>query len=110
MTKQQVIDAAVAVVEEMRWEDGLIPYKTGNLRQALDYTITGNTIDIYIRTADNNNGSNEDGSIAPYAPYTNEPWISPRWHGNQNPNEGWWQRFAAEFAKRLATKLRGELR
>jgi len=28
---------------------------------------------------------------APYAPYTNEPWISPRWHGKQNPHENWIQ-------------------
>lgn len=32
-----------------------------------------------------------DESIAPYMPYTNEPWISPKWKGKQNPNEGWWQ-------------------
>ena len=25
----------------------------------------------------------------PYAPYTNEPWLSPKWNGAQNPNEGW---------------------
>ena len=26
----------------------------------------------------------EEG-IAPYMPYTNEPWISPKWHGRKNP-------------------------
>lgn len=31
-----------------------------------------------------------DESIAPYFPYTNEPWTSPRWNGKPNPNEGWW--------------------
>jgi len=29
--------------------------------------------------------------LAPYAPFTNEPWISPRWHGKPNPNEAWIQ-------------------
>ena len=24
-----------------------------------------------------------------YAGATNNPWTSPRWHGKQNPNEGW---------------------
>jgi len=24
-----------------------------------------------------------------YATYTNEVWISPKWNGKQNPNEGW---------------------
>ena len=27
-----------------------------------------------------------------YMPYTNEKWISPRWHGKQNPNEDWWDK------------------
>lgn len=27
--------------------------------------------------------------VAFYAVYTNEKWISPRWHGKQNPNENW---------------------
>jgi hypothetical protein len=25
-----------------------------------------------------------------YMPFTNEPWISPRWRGRANPNEKWW--------------------
>ncbi len=39
--------------------------------------------------------TNKQGSIvvggapAPYFPYTNEPWKSPRWKGATNPNEGW---------------------
>lgn len=31
------------------------------------------------------------GELAPYAIYTNEPWISSRWNGKSNPNEGWIQ-------------------
>lgn len=31
------------------------------------------------------------GEVAPYAPYTNEPWISPRWKGKENPNLHWVQ-------------------
>lgn len=30
------------------------------------------------------------GKQADYMPYTNEKWISPRWHGKKNPNESWW--------------------
>lgn len=48
--------------------------------------------------------------IAPYVPYTNEPWISPKWNGKKNPNEGWWDRFVAEFTKRLANKLKGVIK
>lgn len=31
------------------------------------------------------------GELAPYAVYTNEAWISEKWKGAQNPNEGWIQ-------------------
>lgn len=31
------------------------------------------------------------GELAPYAVYTNETWISEKWKGAQNPNEGWIQ-------------------
>lgn len=31
-----------------------------------------------------------DQDIAPYMVYTNEPWISPKWHGKKNPNQAWW--------------------
>lgn len=97
MTKQDVINAAVSIVEDMSGE--LVPRDTGNMAfNALTININGDTIDIFVNP-----------NIAPYVPYTNEPWLSPKWHGAQNPNQGWWQRFAEEFAKRLATKLRGDL-
>lgn len=38
------------------------------------------------------------GEVAPYAVYTNEPWIDDRWNGAQNPNQGWIQ-FAIEEAR-----------
>jgi len=31
------------------------------------------------------------GEPAPYALYTNEPWIDERWNGAINPNQGWVQ-------------------
>ena len=107
MTRQDIIDAVVSVVEEMRAEYVPNPetrYKKGGSTgtmafDALRYDIYDDMVDIYV-----------DPKIAPYVPYTNEPWLSDRWNGKPNPNEGWWQRFADEFAKRLATKLRGELR
>ena len=98
MTKQQIIDAVISVVESLRTE--LVPYDTGNMAfNALKYEIRDDMIDISV-----------DPNIAPYVPYTNEPWLSEKWHGKKNPNEGWWRRFADEFAKRLATNLKGELR
>jgi hypothetical protein len=57
------------------------PIDTGNLRyNAVRLTLVDmNTIKITV-----------DENIAPYMVYTNEPWISPRWNGRQNPNEHWW--------------------
>lgn len=97
MTKQDVINAAISIVEEMSGE--LVPRDTGNMAfNALTINVNNDMIDIFVNPA-----------IAPYVLYTNEPWLSKRWHRKKNPNEGWWQRFAAEFARRLATKLRGDL-
>ncbi|MDE6504867.1 MAG: hypothetical protein K2L42_03255 [Clostridia bacterium] len=98
MTKQDVINAAVSIVEDMSGE--LVPRDTGNMAfNALTINVNNDMIDIFVSPA-----------IAPYVPYTNEPWLSERWHGKKNPNEGWWQAFAEEFAKRLATKLKGDLK
>ncbi len=63
----------------------------------------------YVRTLPQETEVYVDQNIAPYVAYTNEPWISPRWHGKKNPNEGWWQRHADRFAQDLANKLGGKL-
>lgn len=39
-----------------------------------------------------------DKDVAPYMPYTNEPWISPKWKGHKNPNEKWFDRTTKELA------------
>lgn len=98
MTKQDVVNATVEIVNQMR--DEWVPHDTYNMaNNALEISVDSDVIDISV---------NED--IAPYVPYTNEPWLSPMWNGKKNPNEGWWERFASEFAKRLTTKLRGVLK
>lgn len=51
-----------------------------------------------------------DESIAPYMPYTNEAWLSPKWNGKKNPNEGWFQKAAQIIFEELASKLGGELK
>lgn len=63
------------------------PIDTGNLRYnatLMEYKNGGKVCEIYV------DGDGEDG-IAYYMPFTNEPWISPKWNGRKNPNEGWWQ-------------------
>lgn len=63
------------------------PKDTGNLAyNAIKYEFVNlNECHIYV-----------DEAIAPYMPYTNEPWISPRWKGKKNPNEKWWQETVSE--------------
>lgn len=39
-----------------------------------------------------------------YAPFTNEPWVDERWHGKQNPNEGWIER-ALDIAVPIVDRL-----
>lgn len=48
-----------------------------------------------------------DEDIAPYMPYTNEPWISPKWKGHKNPNEGWFDKVAKDLAQHLAQTTSG---
>lgn len=69
------------------------PYDTGNL--AL------NSIRIDIANARVLIGGND---IAPYAPFTNEPWT----HG-QNPNEGWIERAIEEAMPIIKSTLDGKL-
>lgn len=78
------------------WQRG----STGNMAfnaSKLDFRTTA-IAEIYI-----------DEKIAPYVPYTNEPWISPKWKGHKNPNEGWFERAAEQIAEMLAKKVKGQL-
>lgn len=78
------------------------PMRTGNLRyNATNMESTGETSwEIYV-SGDGTHG------IAPYAPYTNEPWLAPRWDGKKNPNEGWFARFVEAVANDIAKTLGG---
>lgn len=75
-----------------------IPYDTGNLCNnafRLEY-VSPTEIKLYI-----------DPAIAPYMPYTNEPWISPRWNGKKNPNEHWWQDTVELIVRYIAEQYKG---
>lgn len=51
-----------------------------------------------------------DEDIAPYMPYTNEPWIAERWRGAKNPNEGWWNDTCEYLINLMADLLGGEIK
>ena len=73
------------------------PEDTGNLSEnALKLVwIDQNTARIYI-----------DEEIAPYMPYTNEPWVSSWWRGKQNPNLYWFDKMA-QIAKMMIESATG---
>lgn len=77
---------------------GIVPIDTGNMRRnATQFASTG------LKAA----SIRVDGAVAPYAVYTNEPWLSPRWGGKKNPNEGWVKRGVELVAMHLSQQLGG---
>ena len=51
-----------------------------------------------------------DEEVAPYVPFTNEKWISPKWKKHKNPNEGWFGRATYAVAKTLSLRFHGAIR
>ena len=75
------------------------PYDTGNMHNTIRVEAVSPTeVRVII-----------GGDPAPYAPYTNEPWISERWHGKKNPNEGWIDNAVKSFVEMAAKKIRGKI-
>ena len=56
-----------------------------------------------------------DESIAPYMPYTNEPWLSEKWRNKKtgemrrNPNEAWFEHAVADVAELIRLELGGQV-
>lgn len=97
MTKQQFDRVCMELVKIIRER---APRDTGNLADnGVRYVWEDEeTFTIYI-----------DESIAPYMPYTNEPWISPKWNGKKNPNEAWWQDAINLCIEHFTNVYKGEL-
>lgn len=77
------------------------PIDTGNLRynsMKIAFSNNGNECRIFV-----------DEDIAPYMPYTNEPWISPKWHGKKNPNEKWFDNAAVAVIERFLAKINDDI-
>ena len=43
-------------------------------------------------------------------PYTNEVWISPKWNGKKNPNEGWWNNAVEFIVNYIAKRVKGKVK
>ena len=93
MNIQQLADEVLMIVRKYT------PVDTGNLKNnAINMEFNDDkTFTIYV-----------DESIAPYMPYTNEPWKSDRWKGKKNPNEAWWQEVVLEIVEYIVENYNGE--
>ncbi len=94
-------DFKAACEEAFETLRSLAPYDTGNLARnaiRLEFVSPKEAL-LYVSEA-----------IAPYMPYTNEPWISPHWNGKKNPNEGWFDKAAEIIAQRISERLNGEVK
>jgi len=49
------------------------------------------------------------GEPAPYAVFTNEPWVADRWGGATNPNQGWIQEACEEARPTLIAIMSGAI-
>lgn len=98
MDRAKIEIALINAFNELR---NITPIDTGNLRyNALRYEWEApNIFVIYI------SGNGKSG-IAPYMPFTNEEWVSPRWHGKKNPNEGWFEKGVKLVAKTIRRELK----
>ena len=94
----------------MHWPDGRYRRaSTGNMRNnATKFRkVDENTVEIYVNAGDGIVRKPPEEGEAPYAVYTNEPWISPFWKGLKTPNEKWLERATESVAKELAALLGG---
>ena len=73
---------------------------TGNMMNAARLVVgnkrTNNRVKMYV-----------DERQAPYLPYTNEKWISPRWKGKKNPNRKWYNKAMYSFCNALLQSFGG---
>lgn len=99
LEQSDIFRACIETAEELK-QAVFVPYDTGNLcNNAIRYRIEGDTFHLWV-----------DENIAPYMVFTNEEWISPKWRGKANPNEGWWQEWCETFMRRLEMRLKGDLK
>lgn len=108
MSEDEVIRIVLDTIEEMRAHFVPNPqtrYKTSKGNMAF------NSLKVHVFRMYNHTEIEiwMDEDIAPYVVYTNEPWLSPKWNGKKNPNEGWWEKFLNTLMTKVNEKVEGEL-
>ena len=109
MTEEVFKELCEKITEEMR---RLAPKDTGNLAYNAIQMKMNSANECEISVSGNSIKSLNDGSyikfgIAPYMPFTNEKWISPKWNGRKNPNEGWFEKAVQNACEMIAKKYEG---
>lgn len=110
MINRQYFDRVfLEAVDQLR---KLAPKDTGNLAyNAIKYKwIAENKFVIYVDIGDIKMIKTRIVGLAPYMPFTNEKWISPKWNGKQNPNQGWWNDAIEIVIRFIAKRLGGILK
>ena len=110
MTNEKVTEQADVILWKLRNSD--IPRRAGVQLKHPNRSVTDNLKNnaTKIECYGQSTRIFVDETIAPYVVYTNEKWLSPRWKGTKNPNEGWFDEFAIKFLQQLAQRLHGEIR
>ena len=87
------------------------PKDSGNLAyNAIKYRWTSkNIFEIYVDVGEVKVIKKKIIGIAPYMPFTNEVWISPKWKGKTNPNQNWWNKLIEMVIRFIAKRMGGEL-
>ena len=98
-------------IEQLRKQ---APKDTGNLRyNAIKYRwVSDSRFEIYVDVGDTDAFVSKQKFLlgqAPYMPFTNEEWISPRWNGKKNPNQDWWNKAIEKVIQFIARRLGGLL-
>lgn len=88
------------------------PKDTGNLAyNAIKYKwVNDSEFVVYVDVGDvaNIKVNKYIRGLAPYMPFTNEPWLSSRWNGKKNPNENWWNDAISYIIRYIGKRLGGE--
>lgn len=94
-----MVELEKIVYQALDYIKKVCPVDTGNMRQNIKV----------IKSSKNEWQIRIGGDVVPYAVYTNEKWVSPRWKGRKNPNEKWIDDAVGQIAQITAKNLRGDL-
>jgi len=97
MTQKQFEATLLRAVEKAKviLED-VVPVRSGKLKLSITLEPTDTGYVLFMNT-------NE----APHMVYTEEKWISDKWGGRENPNEGWFKEATDLVFRLLRAELKG---